>query len=181
MTKPDILNLQELLQESPWGYPVLPSSFEDKMLDIKGGDIRKEKFVERMDNMDIYFNPDTNGGNYYVLIGDDLASYYQYIQNKNSIKTKMTWNSRKYKGSLRDLLTKFIIPKYKIVESDDVLSNSAFSMWQKMVMEFPKYEFYAKLPSGELSDRITNYHEILLYREPITSQGNSTFIVRYGH
>jgi hypothetical protein len=171
---------EEFLKESPWGYAKLPSAFEQKMLETDVDEIRKnDEFVDNFDGMDIYHSFDGEEEIYYVLNGDDVTAYYRFQDMGKYLKTKLIWNSKKYAGTLRKFLAEYLLPRHGIIESDDAFSNDAFTLWQKMVVMYPNYEFYAKFPNGKLSERMTNYHEPLIYREPFPKDGNSVFIMKY--
>lgn len=172
---------EAFLNESPFGYHTLPSMFERKMSEMNVDDIKSKTFVERFGNMDIYHDKDGDNDVYYILVDNEIAAYYRFKDEGKYLKTKLTWNSKKHTGTLRKFLGEYLLPKRGIIESDDAFSNDAFTMWQKMVVEYPDYEFYAKFPDGRMSKRMTNYHEPLLYREPMfKGDGNSTFVMKYG-
>lgn len=172
---------EKFLKESPWGYTKLPSEFETRISQTKADDIRmNHQFVNDFeDDMDIYHSSDGEEEIYHVLKDDDIVAYYRFQDMGKYLKTKLVWNSKKYAGTLRKFLAEYLLPRHGIIESDDAFSNDAFTLWQKMVVMYPKYEFYAKFPDGKLSKRMTNYHEPLIYREPFPTDGNSVFIMKY--
>ena len=129
------------------------------------------------DEMSIFYKKDGERENYYILINDEFAAYYQFVKIDGGIKSKMAWNSKKYTGTLRKFLAGYIVPKYKLIESDDNLTEKGFGMWEKMMMTDPKYGYYVK-DFGKVY-KLNNPKEIYYYKDILDKDPNSTFVVRY--
>ena len=172
---------EEFLKESPWRYTKVPSSLEVEMNSKNVDDIKNKDYYGSFKNMEIYHDEENRQGIFYILVDDKFAALYRYKDEGNYLKSKLVWNGKKYPGTLRTFLAEYLLPKYKVIESDDAFSDDAFTMWQKMVVMYPHYEFYAKFPDGKMSKRITNYHEPLIYKEPFPNSRNTMFVMKYNN
>lgn len=122
---------------------------------------------------------DLNLKEYFLISESELIGFYSYTnKDDGSIQTKKIWNSKNHTGIIRKFFAEYIVPKFKVVESDDMLTAQAFEMWRKMMVLYSQYNYYVK-DNGELH-KITNPEEFLYYKEPMNiDRPNSTFIVEY--
>lgn len=65
-----------------------------------------------------------------------------------SFQTLKTWRNSKYPGIFYKLFVGFILPKLKIVESDDQLSDMGKHFWVRLMKNTPELNFYVKGSSG---------------------------------
>lgn len=168
------------MYESPWGHGVMGDDFEESMTSYTFDDIKNHEHVGEFKNTQIYYKEEMGDGNYFLWGDGELAAFYQFNLYGDNISTRMTWNNRKYKGLLRKFLAEYVIPKYKVIESDYRMSTHAFDMWKSMSIEYPQYEYYAKYPDGEIK-KINHYTQFMIYREPAFhgKDGHTTFVVKY--
>ena len=119
-----------------------------------------------------------NDGELFFIKEDVFVAYYRYsIDDEGVCHTKMTWNNKNYKGSFLKIFAEYIIPMMKVVESDDMMTPEAFSMWQKLIGHYTQYKYYIK--SGDMLKPIDNPYDVHNYKEKISLNGksNSTFLV----
>jgi hypothetical protein len=180
MSDKDSSILWELyLKESPYSFPNVPNDFNDKMEAIAIADIKKFKYIGVFEDYQIYEHFLKNEVELYFIFEDLLVAFYSYtIRSNQPIKTKMIWNNDKYSGSFRKIFGEYIIPKFKIVESDDSMSNLGFNMWMKLIGFYPNYKFYAKTQKGLIP--MTEPHDVYSYKNKITDP-DSSFIVEYSN
>jgi hypothetical protein len=178
INKDDKMLWELYLKESPWSFPELPNDFDSKMETTNIRDIEKLNCVGTFEEFKIYETVVGDKIELYFTTSNELAAFYSYIvRNKQPIKTKLVWNSKKHIGTLRRVFGDYIIPKFKIVESDDMMSDSAFKMWQKMIGFYPQYKFFAKV--GDNLIPLKHPYDVFTYKEKLTDR-DSPFIVEYG-
>lgn len=168
---------EEFLKESPWYVPALPDEFEKRMSSTDPEMIKEETYIGAYDDMSIFYKKEAILENYYILKGDEFAAYYQFEKTNGSIRTKITWNSKQHAGTLRKFLAGWIVPKYKMVESDGILTDRGFGMWEKMMTTNPQWEYFVK-DYGKVY-KLSNPKEVYYYKDILDKDPNSTFIVRY--
>jgi len=165
------------LKESPYSFPNVPNDFNDKMNSISIENIKKFKHIGEFDDYQIYEQSSKGEVELYFTVGDSLVAFYSYtIRLNQPIKTKMIWNNDKYSGSLRKIFGEYIVPKFKIVESDDSMSNLGFNMWMKLIGFYPNYKFYAKTQHGLIP--MKEPYDVYSYKNKITDP-DSSFVVEY--
>jgi len=181
MKQRDVENIQRILMnESPWGHGVMGDEFENDMLAHSLDIIKNYEHVGEFENTQVYYKEEMGDGNYFLWGDGELAAFYKFDLFSDNISTKLTWNNKKYKGLLRKFLAEYVLPKYEVIESDYRMSTHAFDMWQSMFIEYPKYEFYAKYPDGDMK-QIKHYSSFITYKEPSFhgKKGHTTFVAKY--
>ena len=165
---------KQFITESPWMSSPLPDKFDQQMSSYTSEDIKnKYEFVEKFQDGEIYGND-----NELALIFDNaLVSYYQYQPKETHIQTKMSWQRKGSNGVFSKFFAEYIIPRFKVVESDYGLTPSAFNMWKKLIILYPQYNFYAK--DDDKLYRLTDPMDVYTYQDPIIKDPNSTFIAEY--
>jgi hypothetical protein len=181
MSNKDNKILWELyLNESPYSFPNVPNDFNEKMESITMEDIEKLNLIGKFEEFNIYENIEsaaTNNVELYFTVGNSLVAFYSYtIRSNQPIKTKMVWNDEKHSGTFRKIFGEYIIPKFKIVESDDSMSNLGFNMWMKLIGFYPNYKFYAKTQNGLIP--MNEPYDVYSYKNKITDPDLS-FVVEY--
>jgi len=179
MRKDDEIMWEQFIMESPWLTQPVPDEFTVQMDNLDLGYIRSLNHIGKYDGYDIHENVTPKNTELYFLRGDSLAAYYRYIKRSDgSIQTQMTWNSPKHKGSFLMIFAEYIIPRFKVVESDDMLTSDAFSMWKKLIGAFPQYEYYMKR-NGKMKMMFSPY-DVHDHEEKFSPNGqNSTFVAIY--
>ena len=167
----------DFITESPWLTHPLPDKFNDDMENIK-----VEKVLEKYPKIETYKNYDIheNKSEIYFIRDGIISAYYHYSEKPDgSIQTKMTWNNRAHKSSFRDVFANYIIPRFKVVESDIMLTPDAFDLWKRLIAENPQYSFYAKI--GEKYTELEYPHAVYTFKEKMgmNDGDNSTFIVTF--
>lgn len=174
MKKDDVIMWEQFIVESPWMSAPLPDAFDEKMLSISVEEIKqKYDFIEKFINGEVY----GKRGQLFFVRDEEFLAYYQYEQFQDYIQTKMSWSRKGNNGIFRTFFGDYIIPKFKVVESDYGLTPLAFDMWKKLIIMYPNYDFYAK-DEGKLYP-LVNPEEVYTFNDPITKDENSTFIVQY--
>ena len=64
-----------------------------------------------------------------------------------------------------------------MVESDGILTDRGFGMWEKMMTTNPQWEYFVK-DYGKVY-KLSNPKEVYYYKDILDKDPNSTFIVRY--
>lgn len=171
---------EDFIYESPWllYHPPL-GEFNKNMENIDDYRIKKLGHVENFFEFAILEIKNGSVIELFLIKNDKLAVLYSYKNHSDGhIQTIKSWNSKEHMGSFMKFFAEIIVPKYKIVESDEMLSNNAFNMWRKMIVAYPDYNYYVK-DNDELFP-IKNPYEIDMYKEPMSiDKKNSTFIVEY--
>lgn len=166
---------KQFLKESPWLTPPTPNSFNDRMENMSVDDvIVNYNHIEDFHKYRIYGN-DTE---MIFIFNNEVVAYYRYnITDDGVCHTKMTWNHKNHQGTFLKLFAEYIIPKFKVVESDDMMTSQAFSMWQKLIGHYTDYKYYVK--TGDELIPIDNPYEVHNYSEKLAINGksNSTFLV----
>ena len=166
---------EQFISESPWSTHPISDKFTQEMEALDVSVIMKFPNVGNTNSYNIYEHQgEDNFINLYFLMNSKLAAYYKFTRLSSSIQSKLIWNSPNSAGSFMDMFANYIIPKYKIVESDDMLSPKAFELWKKMIGAYPDYKYYAKV-NGKLF-QMTNPFDVYSYEERFNPGGNSTFI-----
>lgn len=165
------------LKESPYSFPNISNDFNQKIESIPIEKIKKLNHIGEFENYQIYEQSSKDEVELYFTDKDSLVAFYSYtIRSNQPIKTKMIWNDEKYSGLFRKIFGEYIIPKFKIVESDDSMSNLGFNMWMKLIGFYPNYKFYAKTQHGLIP--INEPYDVYLYKNKITDP-DSSFVVEY--
>jgi hypothetical protein len=170
---------EQFVLESPWLTPPLPDAFTVRMENLDLNDIRAFKHIGKYDQYDIHENVTVKNTEMYFLKGNSLAAYYRYSKKSGEhIQTEMTWNSPKHSGSFLMIFGEYIIPRFKIVESDNMFTSDAFSMWKKLIGAFPQYDYYIKR-NGKMI-KMTHPYDVYSHEEKFSPDGkNSTFLAIY--
>ena len=170
----------QFILESPWLKTPLDSKFDMLM---SNSDIQKIKntceHIGNFEKYEIYEHVSVNGTELYFILGNSLEAYYRYLSNPDgSIQTGLSWNNKKHRGTFRHIFSKYIIPRFKVVESDDMMTPEAFKFWKRIIAENPNYDYYAKV--GNKMIELTSPHDVFFYREGmgVGDDENSTFIVK---
>jgi hypothetical protein len=146
------------------------------MLKLDVGDIKKLRYLENVDEISVFEKTHNSFAVLFFIKNEELCAYYRYSKlDTGGIQTKMIWNNPKYKGSFLKLFINYIIPRFKVIESDDMLSQSAYDMWKKLIGLCPNYKFYVKVKNKLIS--MKNPYDVYSYQERFDYDGNSTFIV----
>jgi hypothetical protein len=167
---------EQFLKESPWATSPTPNSFNDRMENFDTNIIGSYDNIGNFEDYEVYQND--NGNELFFMLGDDFVAYYRYeIDDRNVCHTKMTWNHKNHQGTFLKLFGEYLIPKFKIIESDDMMTPQAFSMWQKLIGHYTDYKYYVK--TGDELIPIDNPYEVHNYSEKLAINGksNSTFLV----
>lgn len=162
------------ITESPWLTQPISDEYNDRMLNIPIRTLKNLKLVDTFDNMDIH----SVSNELYFVSETELIAYYKYnIDDTGMCQTKMVWNNPKHKGIFLKIFGGYIIPKFKVVQSDDMMTAKAFSMWQKLIGHYTEFTYYVK--DGEELIKIDNPYDVHNYKEKISfsDKGNTTFIV----
>jgi len=163
------------LKESPWFSQTAPESFNSRFETIKIEDVLKLPYKDRFEEFDIYEHVNMGTVELYCIKNNELAAFFSYLERKNKpIKTILIWNNENYSGSLRRIFGEYIIPKFKIVESDNMMTGEAFGMWQKLIGFYPQYKFYAMVKNNFIP--MKDPYDVFLYKEKMTDD-NSPFVV----
>lgn len=167
---------EQFITESPWLTQPIPDKFTSDMLKIDVEDIKSLTFLGNLDQFNIFQKIDNSFTELYFIKNEEIVSYYRYSElDTGGIQTKMIWNNPKYKGSFLKIFIDYIIPRFKVVESDDMLSQSAYDMWKKLIGLCENYKFYAKVKNKLIP--MTGPYDVYNYQERFDYDGNSTFIV----
>jgi hypothetical protein len=170
-----VLMWDQYIAESPWLNHPIPDKFTQQMESLDVDKIMEFPKMENCNGLDIYeHTEEDNTTSLYLIKSGKLAAYYKFVQLPSSIQSKMTWNSPSSTGSFIDMFANYIIPKYKIVESDDMLTPKAFELWKKMIGAYTEYKYYAKVDDKLFP--MTNPYDVYSYEERFNPSGNSTFI-----
>jgi len=164
--------------ESPWLTQALPDKFDEDMSNLNVDKIKGYKHIDNYKDYSIYENITGEQIELFVSQNDLFVVYYRYHLNENGgIQTKLTWNNKNNKGSFLDIFSNYIIPKFKVVESDNMMTSKAFDMWKSLLLLKPDYNFYVK--NGNKISKLESPYDVYLYKERmgITNDENSTFIV----
>ena len=147
------------------------------MKKINPEDIKKLPHVGKFGELEVYQKDEKSRENCFAIVDENFAAYVQFSIFNGGVKTNIIWNSEKFPGTARKLLTDYIIPRYKIVESDDILSSRGFRMWEKMMLTNPEYDYYVR-DYGKMF-RLTHPKEIYFYKDVLDKDPNSVFIVKF--
>lgn len=176
LSQREVISFSKYLLESPWLTSPVPSSLEKRLQNISIEDIKKLKRLDDFGNYEIYEASGTPNELYFIQ-NDVLVSYYSFFKRPEGyIQTKLSWNNKDHNGSFRHIFGKYIIPKYKVVMSDEMMTPDAFNMWQKLIYEYPNYKFYGI--DGDKQVEIINPYDVHFYKEQMRDN-NSTFLVEY--
>lgn len=177
MKNDDIIMWEQYISESPWLVSSLPDSLNDYMYSLNIDKILSYKYVGDYKNYNIYENKINDEYELFFILKNILVAYYRYnISENNNIQTKLSWCNKSYKGTFLDIFANYIVPKFKIVESDNMMTSKAFDMWKSLILLKPEYKFYAKLDDKLI--KLTSPYDVYTYSERIdTNNQNSTFIV----
>ena len=169
---------EQFVMESPWLTQALPDKFDEDMSNLNVDKIKGYKHIDNYKDYSIYENITGEQIELFVSQNDLFVVYYRYHLNENGgIQTKLTWNNKNNKGSFLDIFSNYIIPKFKVVESDNMMTSKAFDMWKSLILLKPDYNFYVK--NGNKISKLESPYDVYLYKERmgITNDENSTFIV----
>ena len=170
---------EQFLSESPWITQQVPDQFNIDMSNISIEKIKSNPKIGSYKDFEIYQNVDGYETSLYFLKNDIFSAFYKYIKTKSgNIQTKLIWNDKKYKGSFLDIFANYIIPRFKIIESDDMMTPQAFDMWKSLMLLKPEYKFYVKRDDKIL--KLESPYDIHLYKERMGLDGkeNTTFVVQ---
>jgi hypothetical protein len=167
----------DLYLESPWRYQ--SSSSIDNFDNISAEYLNKNgSKVDTFENIDVYTLNQNPTFLVFVLNGE-IVSVYRWENSviTGAIQTKFIWNHKNYKGIFRKIFAEYILPKFQEIQSDDMLTDRAFSFWEKMMVEYPKFNYYV-IYKGEWIE-LKNPSEINKYKGDSTD--DSTFFVSTQH
>lgn len=171
-----------ILKESPWYIPPIDKEEDDYISQIPIKDIKsKTKLIGKYKNINIYFNESKQQNEYYFISNKEFIAYYRFSKNKVGIRTNMIWNSSLHKGIFKDVFLNFILPKYKIIYSDDQMNDFGFNFWVKLSSETnPNYSIYIYNPHNNSELPLQNPKDILKYKEKLSTDWKYTqFIIKY--
>lgn len=180
MKNENILIWDQFVTESPWITPPVPDQFNIDMSNLDVSKIKNYNHVGEYKQYNIYENIDGDKTSLYFVKNDSFVAFYKYLKTEyGNVQTKLSWNAKQNKGSFLDIFANYIIPKFKIVESDDMMTSKAFDMWKSLMLLKPEYKFYVK--HGNKILKLESPYDIHLYKERIgiDDNGNSTFVVEF--
>lgn len=165
---------EQFIAESPWMSAPLSDRFDQQMSNLSIDTIAsKYTLFDEFDEGDIYISE-----NEVLLVKNhQLVCYYKFQQFHDYIQTKMTWQRKGENGTFRKFFAEYIVPTFKVVESDYSLTPLAFDMWKKLIILYPHYNYYTK-DNGKIY-KLKDPNDVYTYSDPITKDENSTFIVEY--
>ena len=168
---------EQFITESPWLTQPIPNKFTADMLSLDIRKVESLNFLGNNSGFDTYEEIAEDGATELFFVKNhEIQAYYRYQQKSSGqIQTKMAWNNPKNKGSFIRLFGDYIIPRFKVVESDDMLTQSAFDLWKRMIGGYTQYNYYAKLVNKLI--QMTNPYDVHSYEEKFNPGKNSTFIV----
>lgn len=170
---------EQFLAESPWITPEVSDQFNTDMSNINVEKIKTNPKIGSYKDFEIYENADRYETSLYFLKNNTFTAYYKYVKtNDGNIQTKLTWNDKKHKGSFLDIFANYIIPRFKIIESDDMMTPQAFDMWKSLMLLKPEYKFYVKSTDKIL--KLESPYDFHLYKERmgLDNKENTTFVVQ---
>jgi hypothetical protein len=170
---------EQFLSESPWITQQVPDQFNIDMSNISIEKIKSNSKIGFYKDFEIYENVDGYETSLYFLKDDIFTAFYKYIKTElGNIQTKLIWNDKKYKGSFLDIFANYIIPRFKIIESDDMMTPQAFDMWKSLMLLKPEYKFYVKREDKIL--KLESPYDVHLYKERmgLDDKENTTFVVQ---
>lgn len=145
----DIDNIQKILLEMPQKMiPIEDNSYEKYSNNIELLVSKSEEFLK---NPNIEIRRAINESDDFVLFfikNGALIAGYSYKPEQNYIKTKSSWSNPAYKNSFYNVFTNFIIPSFKVVESDDRLTDLGYKFWVKLVDNNSNFSFFVKKNTG---------------------------------
>ena len=160
----DDKNMMDLLKESPsWATPIVDSDaaysnapYED-LIDESGevGYFKDYEIREsnRSDLNELFFLKDYT-----------LAAAFQYvIDSTNVVNTKLMWNNSKFPGSFRDIFVNYLLPTFKVIDSDELLTEKGFSFWEKLMREYKNLYFYVYDSNKKNVSKLQNSDELKNY------------------
>jgi hypothetical protein len=169
-----------ILIESPWE---IPSGFEGESNKLEELDINEIKnnttLISKLDDIQIYYSDISNEKEYFFIDDNKIVAYYRFsIIDQYKIETKMIWNSKNNKGIFRKLFLDFILPKYKNIVSDQIMSKFGFSFWEKLINQ-QYINISVILPNGDVI-KIDSNSDMQKYKEKLNTDFKfSRFIIQY--
>lgn len=179
-TEEELIWESYILKESPWD---ISTGFEDDYSHLENLNIDEIKnqtdYLENFQNIKIYYNDINREKEYYFIDNNKLAAYYRYfIINPNKIETKMIWNSKQYQGVFRNIFINYLLPKYKNILSDNIMSKNGFNFWMKLKNE-TRYNIFLIHPDGH-NKPILSSSVIDKYKEKLNTEFKYTrFLISY--
>lgn len=168
-----------MLSESPWLYNAPLDRMNSDYENLKRQDILNAggTYSEPYGNYDVIFLDFNRTHNIYMVDGDSVILHYSWDDLLNNAQTKLAWNSKRYPGLFRKYFIEIILPKLKIIESDDMMTENAFRFWKMIMRDHPSLNFYIKNPDNIVT-RLTSPDDIDNYKERMnTTNEYSRFIV----
>lgn len=165
---------ERFITESPWPYKFSSNinvGFRESNPSTWG------TLSDKYKNFDVYENLKDEIYSLTFSLGIKPVAFYSYIPNEEyygGVKTKFIWGENDPKKVFQDIFVGYILPKFKTIESDDMLTDEAFQFWINLMRNNPDLDFHAKIASK--FKRLMSSDEIIKYKEKY-DQENSTFIV----
>ena len=177
MNNKDKENLQKILLEIPQWVDTVDNSDFDKYLNMDMSQLCSESTpFMTFENFDVRIASNKIGNTILFFIrGGVLASAYAFAKLSNRLKTVRSWNNPKLQGAFYHIFTKFIVPSFKTVESDNKLSDLGYKFWEKLVDNNPSLSFYVN-HSGELTKINSSKDLKQFYGKPVIFR-NYSYIV----
>ncbi len=171
---------EQFVMESPWLTPALDSRINDEIDKIDFRELKKTgKSIGRYKDYDIIQLESLGVVKLYFVTDVMIAAYYGYIPREDGgTQTKLSWNDMNHKGVFLDIFANYLIPRFKVIESDSMMTPKAFDFWTNLMTLCPNNDYYVK--SGNILTKLDNPYSIHFYKEPFQNE-NSTFVVSQEH
>lgn len=146
MTREDIEKIRIILNE----MPQYASGMDNTDLEMYSS-MPIEELVNRTGDVSIFngVNVRVGGGNdikilFFIEKEILIAAYAFRSIKKWGIKTVKSWGNPNHRRSFYKIFVNFLIPNFKRIESDDMLTTHGFNFWKRLMDNNRNLNFYVK-------------------------------------
>lgn len=161
--KETMLILEQLMNEWPMRFEPGDSGLDDSKKNEKLA-LEVEKTGKLLDTfsyssageINIYLIIDGEEYNIYLILKNKpfIAGQYTYIKHAKCIENKFIWNFSWFQGLIREFFRAYIIPRERMIFSDEAQSRRGFKFWKSLFEEYVEKKKTHKMMAVNMSDKI---------------------------
>lgn len=151
-----------------------------KMLETLSGDVLRTTYGEPLgtlkDGTDVYHSETYMI--FFFVLNNVVTAYYNYIENPDGgVISKTTWSNPHHRGSFSKIFISYLLPTFKIIQSDSRLTTLGFKFWENIMSKYPQFDYFIKI--GNDYTPISDYTELSNYWNIDMIGEKSSFVVKY--
>jgi len=161
--KESMLALEQMMNEWPMRFEMGDGELDDlksnetKALEVrKTGKLLDTTSLSTVGKVEIYLIIKNNDYNIYIVMKNKpfIAGQYTYIKHPTCIENKYIWNFSWFQGLIREFFRNYIIPRERMILSDQTQSRRGFKFWKSLFEEYVEKKKTHKMMAVNVDDKI---------------------------